>query len=376
MGNGPSSSGPTGRQISDLQLHDLNTADYLKVEGKLSPEQKVALATYLARTLPPPPSEGSDGQSGTEAEAILRLIIWNGEPMVVEATALAAALNPHTPRSLAWALANDDEAAAAPILEKCASLGEADLVSIVENCRNFMKMNSIARRPNVSANVSRSLVHHGDETTTQTLLENLKADIPEDAYGAALDRFGASERIQESIVGREELFPAVIARLSQSDLSSRLKEELAKRAPSVVGGSLPGFPSGESEEEWDQSISSMISAKTLSEARLAQSLCNGNFDLFARALARLTGVPLARVRAQLIQDAGESLPPLWLEASLRPDWLPVAKAALSALIEIDRTSSKSDRDLFIRNVCSLALANLRADKVTLTEAQRRVFARR
>ncbi|MGE3335631.1 MAG: DUF2336 domain-containing protein [Rhodospirillaceae bacterium] len=374
MVNPPSSSGQDGRQISEMQLHDLSTADYLKVEASLSHEQKVALATHLARTLPPP--EGTDGHFSTEAEAILRLLIWNAEPSVVEATALAAALNPNTSRSLAWALANDDEAAAVPILAQCVSLGDADLVCIVENCQNFVKMNSIARRPHVSADLSRSLVHHGDETTTQTLLENSKADIPEDAYGTVLDRFGASERIQESVVRRDPLSPAMIVRLSQSSISSRLKEELATRAPSSLPSSLPGFLSDQSEEEWDQRISSLIGGKTLSEAFLTQTLCNGNFDLFARILVRLTGTPLERVRAQLVQEPRDSLPPLWRQASLRSDWLAVASAALSALIEIDRTSSKSDRDLFIRNVSNLAFANLRANKVTLTEAQRRIFSRR
>ena len=79
------------------------------------------------------------------AEAILRLLIWSDEKRVVESLAQAAAGNPGTPRNLAWALANDDEAVALPILAAAVSLSDADLISIVESANSVAKMGAIAR---------------------------------------------------------------------------------------------------------------------------------------------------------------------------------------------------------------------------------------
>src|SRR3569623_1628178 len=102
---------PEEISIERLNLHGLTTVGYLNVESLLSVEQKAALATRLAAAL----DQKGDPEVFANAEAILRLLVWNAEPGVVESIAQAAASNPNTPRSLAWALAHDDDAAATPI---------------------------------------------------------------------------------------------------------------------------------------------------------------------------------------------------------------------------------------------------------------------
>src|SRR5437868_4399893 len=124
--------------MAELTLQSLTTADFLKAEAQLSVEQKSALAAGLAGAL------NTSGEEFAEAEAILRLIIWNAEPQVIEAMSLAAAGNPNTPHDVAWALANDDEAAATPILRASIVLSETELVAIVETTGSFSKMGAIA----------------------------------------------------------------------------------------------------------------------------------------------------------------------------------------------------------------------------------------
>ena len=131
----------SNNNVEKLNLHGLSTEDYVRAEAMLTVEQKAALATRLAAGL-----NATDGnpEQAESAEAILRLIIWNGEPSVVETLAHAAASNPNTPHSVAWALANDDEAAAKPILTASKVLSDEDLVAIVEVTDNFAKMGAIA----------------------------------------------------------------------------------------------------------------------------------------------------------------------------------------------------------------------------------------
>src|SRR5579871_6629163 len=114
-------------------LRGLNVGEYIQAEARLSTDQKVVLATHLAATLGANPGSPEDVAN---AEAILRLIIWNDEKRVVESLAQAAAGNPSTPQNLAWALANDDDTAALPILEAAVSLSDADLIAIVESANS------------------------------------------------------------------------------------------------------------------------------------------------------------------------------------------------------------------------------------------------
>lgn len=343
----------------------LTTADYLAAEAKLTPEEKAVLAGHLAATL------DAGGKDFAEAEAVLRLMTWNAEPRVIEAMAKAAATNPNTPRSIAWALANDDETAATLVLEACASLADADLVSLVQSGGNTGKMRAIARRPVVSEEVSKSLIDHGDEDAVHTLLANRKARISDDAYGAALDRFGQSERIQEDIIGR----PAVSAPLAQrlsAYLSPALKDKLAARLAALMP--LPGIVEPLSDDTWAMRLAPLIKSRALNETALVRQVLQGNLEYFVRALSALSRVPYAKVRVAVLETP-PALAPFWQGPALMRDWLPLAVAAVEALIHVDQSAGKTDKDLFSRNILARTHANLKAGKITLTDAQKRFLQR-
>lgn len=284
-------------------------------------------------------------------------------------------------------------------------------MSIAETSPNLAKLTAVARRPVVSAEVSRSLAQHGDEATLHTLLANTKADIPEDAYNTALDRFGQDEKIVEEIIDREAVSPAIMQRVSDAAPSPRLAEKIAAkekkaqaaaaaslddlpmvyptastpapapaspppppRAP-VVPAVLPGFIDEQSDAAWETRLTQMIADKTLNEWALVRHLCLGNFDFFARALATLTKVPKDDVVSQLLSDPATHLPNLWKAAALPSDWLAMASAALAALVQIDRSANKSDRDLFSKNIINRTQANLKSQKVVLSSMQQRFFGR-
>ena len=348
-------------------LRDLSTADYLKAEAKLSVEEKSALAMGLASAL----NSHSGDAHFTEAEAILRLLIWNAEARVVETVGKAVAGNPKAPRSLAWALANDDEAAALPILEACAVLSDDDLMAIVEGSENFSKMGAIARRSTVSEQISRSLAQRGDETTMQSLLANAMAIIPEDAFGHMLDRFGESESVQEGVASRESLSSSILERLIESanpELAARLT--LRHQAQQ-----MPGYLEEGSAAELDKKFQKFLADKALNESVLVHNLCLGNFDFFCRALSALTKLDKDQVRKQMLESPSAHLLLYWEMASLPREWLPVASAAVSAVIYIDQHYAKEDRQLFSRNIIERTVATLKSEKFAFSEAQKRFFGR-
>lgn len=346
----------------------LTTADYLGAEAKLTAEEKAVLAGHLAASL-----GATASKDFAEAEAVLRLMTWNAEPRVIEAMAKAAAGNPNTPRSVAWALANDDETAAAMVLEACASLADGDLVSLVQTGTATSKMCAIARRAAVSEAVSKSLVDHGDEDAVHTLLANTKASISDDAYGTALNRFGHSARIQEGIIGRPAVSTPLAQRLSVH-LSPSLKEKLAaKLAAQTPAAAMPGYYDALSDAEWASALALVIRDQSAGEA-LVRQVFQGNLEFFVRALASWSKVPYAEARAAALEE-NPDLAPLWTSAGLAKDWLPVAVAAVTALVYVDRHAGKADRNLFVRNIVARTQANLKAAKITLTDAQKRFFLR-
>ena len=350
----------------------LKTAEYLKVAARLSLEQKAVLASHLTTGLDSRSAPGNAADAFADAEAILRLIAWDSEPPVIEAMARAAAANPNAPRSLIWALANDDETAAALVLEVSGALSDEDLVAITQSTEHKSKLTAIARRPTVSAEVSRSLASHGDETTMHTLLANAKADIPDDAYGSVLDRFGQDEKILEGVINRDTISESITRRLTAS-LSPRLAEILAARhQPST---SLPGFKVEMSEAEWEKRLSQMVAERLIDEALLVRDLCLGHFESFTRGLAALAKLPNGEVSAQVLDSPSTHLPGIWKKAGLHSSWLPVATAALAALVQIDGSASKSDPQMFSRNVIVRTQAVLKVEKVVLNDAQKRFFTR-
>ena len=358
--------------LDKLNLHGLSTADYLKVEPVLSVGQKTALATRLATSLN---AQGSDPDESANAEAILRVIVWNAEASVIASMAQAAADNPNTPHSLAWALANDEEAAAMPILKASTALSDTDLVAIVEATESSSKMGAIAGRSTVGVEVSRSLARCGDENTVHLLLGNANADIPDDAYASMLDRHGQHERIQAGIIGRDALSSRIATRLSGM-VSGGLADQLAQRHQVAAPADLPfpvGVMDGLNAEDLDELVAEMVVEGSINASFLVRKLCLGNFEFFCRALAAKAQTPNDEVRAGVAASAADYLPALWEKAALSVEWLPVASAAVTTLVHIDQNYGKADPEVFRKNIVDRTVAALKADKHVLTDAQKKVL---
>ncbi len=363
--------------MKDLHLGRLTLTDYLKIEPRLSAEQKAALAVFLARSAF---SEGR-GQSD-EAESIIQLIIWNSEVEVAETIAGAAALESELSRPVVWMLANEDARVAAPVLEKSAVLTDEDLVGIIAWSGSTTKMNAIARRPAVTEVVSHSLVSHGDETTAVTLLENTGAAVSVDAFDVMLDRFGDLEKVQDAIVGRNVIYSSTAQRLlsliTNEDTKAALaaRETVAHPAPaSAPDHGVLGLDAAESEQTLAAGVDVLLKNKALTEPVLADLLLEGSFELFVRALARKTQSDVNDTRQRVMDASAEGLKAVWEAAGLSAEWLPLVKATLLALSQLRDAPSVADARLFRRNLYTLAGGIMRRDGVKLKGAPLDFFTR-
>ena len=363
--------------MKDLHLGQLTLTDYLKIEPKLSAEQKAALAVFLARS-----AFSQDRGQSDEAESIIQLIIWNSEVEVAETIAGAAALESELARPVVWMLANEDARVAAPVLEKSAVLTDEDLVGIIAWSGSTTKMNAIARRPAVTEVVSHSLVSHGDETTAVTLLENTGAVVSADAFDVMLDRFGELEKVQDAIVGRNVIYSSTAQRLlsliTNEDTKAALaaRETVAHTAPaSAADLRALGLDAAESEQTLAAGVDVLLKNKALTEPVLADLLLEGSFELFVRALARKTQSDVKDTRQRVMDASAEGLKAGWAAAGLSAEWLPLVQATLHALGQLRDASSVADARLFRRNLYTLAGGIMRRDGVKLKGSPLDFFTR-
>ncbi|MCC6914934.1 MAG: DUF2336 domain-containing protein [Rhodospirillaceae bacterium] len=366
-----------GGETGSAQLHRIKLSDYLKIEEKLSAEQKTALAVFLAHG-----ASAQDQDQLDESGSIIQLIIWSSDSAAAESVAGSAVLNADLPRHILWMLANDDERVAAPVLEKSAALTEEDLLGIIQWSGNPGKMNSIARRDAVSETVVHALACHGDETVARTLLENSGAMVSADAFDVVLDRFGEIESIQAAIAGREIVSSAVAQRLLSVITNPEIGAVLAARetappsnAASPARFGAIGLDFAESEQTLDSGLNVLVKDGALTEPALVELLLDGGFELFVRAFARRTQSDPKDTRRRLVEETAEFLPLAWKTAAFSEDWLPIARAAMLALIELRDATGSTDPKLFRRNLYALTGAILRREGVKLTGARLDFFVR-
>ena len=113
----------------------LSRADVEALQADPSPASRAALATKFGRQL----DRLIGGRTRPLAEAVLQLLVRDGEPEVRRALAAAVAASPNLPAAVAACLAIDDPEVARPILERSPVLGEGDLSAIVRTAPSRMR---------------------------------------------------------------------------------------------------------------------------------------------------------------------------------------------------------------------------------------------
>lgn len=150
-------------------------------------------------------------------------------PRVRAVLAEAIKESPHIPKSIALKLARDVEAeVAAPILEFSPLLGDADLREIIASGVASAALSAIARRHQLSADLSDAIVATIDVPAIATLLANRSAQVREETLDRIIETARGVDALHRPLVFRPELSVRAIRRIAEF-VSAALLERLAER---------------------------------------------------------------------------------------------------------------------------------------------------
>jgi uncharacterized protein (DUF2336 family) len=282
----------------------------------------------------------SDLTAPMRAEAALAMTALLDDSSVLVRRALAEALcrAREAPRAVVLALAADEPEAAAPVLQHSPVLTDADLVDCIAT-GDAEAQTALALRPNLPPRAKAALAEIGHCDAVFALIGNLEIDCPAELLGRIFDRFGDDAALREKLLERPALPAALRARIAvaaASDLAveaslwmaparaERVAREACDQAICTIASSCP------SDERVDL-MRALRGAGSLTPALLLRSLLGGERVLFAQALAELSGLPLPRITAFILEPQGEGFAALARRAGLKNGVLTACRAALAAI---------------------------------------------
>jgi uncharacterized protein (DUF2336 family) len=273
------------------------------------------------------------------AEGAMLTLLDDASPLVRLALADTLACSSDAPPAVIHALAGDQPEIAAIVLEHSPLFIDADLVEIVAT-GNAAVQTAIARRPYLQRSVAAAIAEVGCEEACLTLLESPDADIAPFSIDRVVERFGMLAVIRESILARPDVpaptRQALVAKLSEAladfvaarewldhDRAQRVVKEACEKAAVTIASEVP--------DESRSLIRHLRETAQLTVGLILRALLSGNVVLFEEALAELSGVPLARVRA-IVRDRGAAgFRALYDRAGLPASTYPAFREAVGAL---------------------------------------------
>ncbi|HYH17553.1 MAG TPA: DUF2336 domain-containing protein [Azospirillum sp.] len=328
----------------------LTKEDVSRLLSDPSPTTRADLAAKLGRQFD---SDLTEGERRL-AEEIIRHMARDAVVRVRQSLAENLKANPNLPRDVALTLAKDVEAVAIPILSVSQVLSDDDLLEVVRTGTDA-KHTAIAKRPAVGSRVADALIEKGSEGAVAALVANEGAQIGERSLGRVIDRFGASEAVQEPLVRRARL-PVTVAERLVAVVSEKLQQYLVAHhelSPQIAADAIlqsreratVTLFSGESDEGALERLVAQLSRNNrLTPSLIVRALCMGDIGFFETALAHLAGVPLTNARL-LIHDAGRlGLKSVYDRAKLPPALLPACRIAIDVLKETPYDGEEHDRE--------------------------------
>jgi uncharacterized protein (DUF2336 family) len=299
------------------------------------PEKRAEAASALARAYL---NSGLAQPMRAEAELAMMSLIDDPSPMVRRALADALGSAWDAPRALILALASDQSDVAAAVLSRSPALTDADLVDCVA-MGDVVAQSAAARRPDLKPGAIAALAEIGQRDAILALVGNRDVALAAGALSRILARFGADAEVREALIERPSLPTALRAQIAVATANAlgvaasqwlpRERAECVAREArdQAISSIASSCPDGERAEL----VRSLRACGALTPALLLRSLLGGERDLFAAAMAELSGAPLRRVAAFIRDPRGEGFAALAHKAGLKGAILPAFRAALAAI---------------------------------------------
>ena len=276
------------------------------------------------------------------AEGALLMLLDDASPLVRCAMADVFARSADAPPAIIHALAGDQPAIAAPVLEHSPLLLDADLVDLVATTKSELQ-SAVARREMLPVTVSAAIAEVGGVQACLDLLENLDADIAAFSLDRIATRHGHLAPVRELLIARDDL-PAP-TRLTLADKLSdqlthfatgrdwldeeraaRLRAESRERACINIAAEARG-------SDLAALVAHLRETGRLTAGLMLRALLCGNIHLFEYALSDLAGMPVSRVAALLSDRGGSAITALMNRAGLPASTLVGFREAIAAMDE-------------------------------------------
>ncbi len=266
---------------------------------------------YLAVTTLVEHQDGSFSQrERTLATDILRRLSKDVEMEIRIALAERMADNADAPHELLLLLVDDRIEVARPILARSRLLNDADLLHVIEVGSTDHHI-AVAQRPSIGEPVSAALARLESEDVVTALIRNATARISQDTFGGLLERAKSSPSLQEPLVEREDLPPALAQRM-HGWVSDALKSALTQRYPEAAGSisaaideTSAAFTSGQpagTDGGASKLVAKLSNSGQLKSSFLVRVLQQGQMDLFEHAFAAMLGMDVEIVRRALYSE--------------------------------------------------------------------------
>ncbi len=339
----------------------LSQDDVAKLLADPSPDSRAETAAKIATDFDSGDLTDHEKQM---AEEIFRIMVKDAEVRVREALAVNLKESLAVPHDVALSLAQDVDSVSLPVLQFSEVLSDEDLIQLVRS-DDPEKQKAIAKRAHVSESVTEALVETGDEDVVTTLVSNVGAEFTGESLAQVVERYGASEKVQEAMIGRPKL-PVAITEKLVAKLSEHLKEELVTRhelpadmATDLILQSRERATVTLSTEAAEGDVRILVRQLRdngrLTPSIVVRSVCMGDLRFFEAALALLADIPLVNARTLIHDPGGLGLKRLWEKAELPMPQFVAVRAAIDAAAELEYDGEAQDRERFSRRLIELVL---------------------
>lgn len=271
-----------------------------------------------------------------QAEAALVMALDDPSPRVRRTLAVGVASSGRVPREVARRLAGDVDEVALPVIAASPLLDDNDLAALAAEGRASVRA-AVGRRPGLARRVSAVLLEHEADAPLD-LLRNETAEIDAADLRRLAERAVDDAPVRDALLRRDDL---------PSDARHSLLEGLASAlcasafVSGIVGAERVRSLQTELREKATAALVEILDAPelpsfvehlrdrgSLNTALLVRAVCCGRIDFFAAALARLSGLPEARVRS-VVADAGEpAFSALMAASGVSPQAIPLLLSAV------------------------------------------------
>ncbi len=261
------------------------------------------------------------------AEAAMALLLDDPSPMVRLALAEAMAASHNAPRTVILGLARDQLEVAGLIVCCSPVLSDADLVDLAADSSAGIRR-AIALRADLTPAVCAALAEIGERLTVLEVLDNPSARVASVTLRRVMERFGTDRAVRARLLDRADLpcdtRHALIEEVGNALANSPFVARVIgrNRIRSVTGEACQfatlELASTVSADEMPALVEHLRIAGKLTPAFLMHSLCVGNIDFFAGAIASICGVGSRRVHGLLVDGKRNAIRALYQSGGIDP----------------------------------------------------------